>query len=92
MEKEGLVRSTRFFNHHNIPIKSLTTDGHKMIRKWMREDPTMKNTIQYLDVWHVAKGIFEIRTDSTCIQMINVFRRSWDFVSCKRLHNKSSIE
>jgi len=79
MEKEGLIRSTRFFNHHNIPIKSLTTDGHKMIRKWMREDPTMKNTIQYLDVWHVAKGIFEISTDSTCIQMINFFQQKLGF-------------
>lgn len=56
MEKEGLVRSTRFFHLHNIPMKSLITDGHRMIRKWMREDPSMKNTIHYLDVWHVAKG------------------------------------
>jgi len=45
----------------------------------MREDPTMKNTIQYLDVWHVAKGIFEISTDSTCIQMINFFQQKLGF-------------
>ncbi|CAC5401168.1 unnamed protein product [Mytilus coruscus] len=53
MEKAGLVRSVEFFRHHNIPIKTIITDGHKMIAKWIREQ--MPETTHHLDVWHVAK-------------------------------------
>lgn len=54
MEKAGLERSIEFFRHHNIPIKTIITDGHKMIAKWIREQ--MPETTHHLDVWHVAKG------------------------------------
>ncbi|ESP03492.1 hypothetical protein LOTGIDRAFT_137344, partial [Lottia gigantea] len=47
----GLVRSVKFFCHHDIPIKKIIRDGHKMIAKWIRE------TTHHLDVWHVAKGL-----------------------------------
>jgi hypothetical protein len=57
MEKEWLIRSIRLFNHHNIPIKSLITDGHQMVRKCMREDPTMTTTLHYRDVCDInAQG------------------------------------
>ncbi|CAG2218817.1 unnamed protein product [Mytilus edulis] len=55
MEKAGLERSIEFFRHHNIPIKTIITDGHKMIAKWIREQ--MPETTHHLDVWHVAKGL-----------------------------------
>ncbi|KAL5012123.1 hypothetical protein ScPMuIL_010674 [Solemya velum] len=55
MEKEGLVRSVTFLKEHDIKIKALVTDGHKMIAKWVREN--MPETTHNLDVWHVSKGI-----------------------------------
>jgi hypothetical protein len=35
MEKEGLMRSVEFFNQNNIKIKTLVTDRHTSIRKWV---------------------------------------------------------
>ena len=54
MEKEGLIRSVEFFKYHGIPIKSLITDRHVQIVKWVREN--MTDTQHCFDVWHVAKG------------------------------------
>ncbi|CAG2243279.1 unnamed protein product [Mytilus edulis] len=54
MEKEGLQRSVEFFKHHNIKIKTLVTDRHVQIKKWVREN--MEDTTHAFDVWHVAKG------------------------------------
>jgi len=60
MEKEGLIRSARFFESKNIKIKTLVTDRHVQIVKWVRENLT--ETTHNFDVWHVAKGenIFQI--------------------------------
>jgi hypothetical protein len=38
MEKEGLMRSVEFFNQNNIKIKTLVTDRHTSIRKWILEN------------------------------------------------------
>ena len=54
MEKEGLIRSVEFFKQNNIEIKTLVTDRHTSIRKWIREN--MTQTKHCFDVWHVAKG------------------------------------
>lgn len=58
MEKEGLVRSVTFLKEHDIKIKALVTDGHKMIAKWVREN--MPETTHNLDVWHVSKGMVKL--------------------------------
>jgi len=55
MEKEGLRRSVEFFKLNGIPIKSIVTDRHVQIKKWIREN--MVETTHMFDVWHVAKGI-----------------------------------
>ena len=54
LEKEGLVRSVEFFKYHGIPIKSLITDRHVQIVKWLRENLT--DTQHCFDVRHVVKG------------------------------------
>ena len=54
MEKEGLVRSTRFLEENDIHIDTLITDRHPQIRKWMRE--MMPGVEHLFDVWHIAKG------------------------------------
>ena len=54
MEKEGLIRGVEFFNQNNIKIKTLVTDRHTSIRKWIREN--IAQTKHCFDVWHVAKG------------------------------------
>ncbi|XP_064625768.1 uncharacterized protein LOC135486686 [Lineus longissimus] len=57
MELEGLDRALTYVEQAlpHVQIK-LTTDGHKSIAKWLREDKSETIT-HYLDIWHVAKGI-----------------------------------
>ena len=73
MEKEGLIRSVEF--------KTLVTDRHTFIRKWIREN--MAQTKHCFDVWHVAKGELlaksliswkteEIITSIVCVIIITV--------------------
>ncbi|XP_054927727.1 uncharacterized protein [Dermacentor andersoni] len=55
MEKEGLIRGLQFLCDQGISIRSLTTDRHTAIKKYMRlHCPATKHQF---DVWHVAKGI-----------------------------------
>ncbi|XP_070390968.1 uncharacterized protein [Dermacentor albipictus] len=55
MEKEGLIRGLQFLGDQGISIRSLTTDRHTAIKKYMRlHCPAIKHQF---DVWHVAKGI-----------------------------------
>ena len=54
MEKEGLIRCVKTFSNEGIQIKTLVTDKHVQIVKWVREN--MPDTTQCFDVWHVAKG------------------------------------
>jgi solute carrier family 8 (sodium/calcium exchanger) len=54
MEKEGLRRVLEFLEQQNFTVKTLITDRHKQINKWLRETyPTISH---YFDIWHVAKG------------------------------------
>ena len=54
MEKEGLVRCIEYLQSRNVTIKSIVTDRHVQIVKWIRENLT--ETEHCFDVWHVAKG------------------------------------
>ncbi|CAC5412780.1 unnamed protein product [Mytilus coruscus] len=51
---EGVVVDIQLVQHHNIKIKTLVTDRHVQIKKWVREN--MEDTKHAFDVWHVAKG------------------------------------
>ena len=54
MELEGLTRGIAFLKSQSLKIKSLTTDRHASVKKYMR---TREKEIQHwFDVWHVAKG------------------------------------
>lgn len=54
MEKEGLIRGLKFLSDHDITVRSLTTDRHSGIKKYMRlQCPGIGH---YYDVWHVGKG------------------------------------
>ncbi|KAL1423496.1 hypothetical protein MTO96_000024 [Rhipicephalus appendiculatus] len=53
MEKEGLIRGLKFLSDHGMTVKSLTTDRHPGIKKYMRlQCPGIGH---YYDVWHVGK-------------------------------------
>lgn len=55
MEKEGLKRCLQFLKNERLSVKTLITDRHTQIRKYMREKwPRVKHR---LDGWHVGKGI-----------------------------------
>ncbi|XP_064645235.1 uncharacterized protein LOC135498761 isoform X1 [Lineus longissimus] len=57
MELEGLSRCVDEVKAYVPHVKiELTTDGHKSVEKWLREEQS--DTIKhYFDVWHVAKGL-----------------------------------
>ena len=54
MEKEGLIRALSRVQKQNFKIKSLTTDRHPQIIKYMREKTKIKHQF---DIWHVSKSI-----------------------------------
>ena len=37
MEKEGLQRSLKYLQQHEMTIGVMVTDRHKQINKWLRE-------------------------------------------------------
>ena len=54
MELEGLKRGLQTLEDCAIAIKSLTTDRHIQVRKYLREEkPHIK---QWFDYWHIAKS------------------------------------
>ena len=54
MEHRGLVNALNFLASKSVEIKTLITDRHKQIAKYMREH---KPSIDHrYDVWHVSKG------------------------------------
>ena len=55
MELEGLIRSMKLIEDHNIDVSLLVTDRHRQVSKWIREQ--MPDTVHKFDAWHVAKGI-----------------------------------
>ncbi|KAL3854388.1 hypothetical protein ACJMK2_013659 [Sinanodonta woodiana] len=56
MEMEGLKRGLNHINNdHGLTIKTLVTDRHRMVQKYMREERA--DIKHYFDVWYLAKGI-----------------------------------
>ena len=54
MEHRGLVNALNFLASKSMEIKTLSTEWHKQIAKYMREH---KPSIDHrYDVWHVLKG------------------------------------
>ena len=55
MELEGIKMSLKELHDADIPIKSLVTDRHSSVKRFMREkEPSIDH---WFDVWHVAKGM-----------------------------------
>ena len=54
MEIKGLVRCLGFVTEQGLTIKTLITDRHIPIRKYMREKQPAVGHM--LDGWHVRKG------------------------------------
>ncbi|KAK3741667.1 hypothetical protein QZH41_016251, partial [Actinostola sp. cb2023] len=58
MELEGLKRGLEHLQSTNLEVKTLITDRHYQIRKWLREN--YPNILHFFDIWHVAKGLQKI--------------------------------
>lgn len=54
MELEGLKRGLLFFSEEELEIKTLVTDRHRSIAKYMREEH--EDVDHFYDIWHIAKG------------------------------------
>ena len=58
MEVLGLSRSLDLLEAAQPEVKVvLVTDGHTGVAKHVREERS-SNVSHYLDIWHVAKGIY----------------------------------
>ena len=55
MELDGLKHNLRRLDENGISMASLTTDRHKQVRKYMREE--RKDVTHQFDIWHVSKNI-----------------------------------
>jgi hypothetical protein len=58
MELEGLRRGIKHLQDNGCTIKEVVTDRHVQVKKYMREEHGEK--AHYFDVWHLAKGTFEV--------------------------------
>ncbi|CAM4276375.1 unnamed protein product [Leuciscus chuanchicus] len=56
-ELEGLKRSMVFLKNQNLHMSTLTTDRHRQIAKWVREELCSEGTKHFFDVWHVGKSL-----------------------------------
>ena len=55
LEIEGLKRCLEFLEGKLMKIKTLVTDRHAQVKKFLRT--TKDYILHWFDVWHVAKGI-----------------------------------
>lgn len=55
MELDGLKQNLRRLDENAINVNSLTTDRHKQVRKYIREE--RKDIEHQFDVWHMSKNI-----------------------------------
>ena len=56
MELEELTKIIARMKESELDISAIVTNGHKSIQKWLKDNCNSVN--HFLDVWHVAKGIF----------------------------------
>ena len=58
MEKEGLSRAIDYLSANSLDVKTLVTDRHKQIAKFIRDKhPSIDHRY---DVWHVSKDMHTI--------------------------------
>lgn len=55
MELEGLIRCLQFLEINDLGLKTIVTDRHVQINKWLREN--MEDVDHRFDIWHLAKGM-----------------------------------
>ena len=55
MELDGLKQVLQRLADNQIAVTSLTTDRHKQVRCYMRNE--MKDTTHQFDIWHVGRNI-----------------------------------
>lgn len=60
MEKQGLKQALSNLNDCDVHVDILVTDRHAQIKKFIREEH--QEIKHYFDVWHIAKGNYNIRT------------------------------
>ena len=54
MEKEGLSRVLNFLSANCLEVKTLITDRHSQISKFIgKQYPTIDH---HYDIWHISKG------------------------------------
>ena len=60
MEKEGFIRGMKVFGDYELPVKTMVTERHIQLMKWIRENFT--DIGHRYDVWHVAKSVITLVT------------------------------
>jgi hypothetical protein len=54
MELEGFKRAHAVLSDHSVAVKSVTTDRHRGVGVYMREE--WKDAKHFYDTWHISKG------------------------------------
>ena len=73
-KKEGLSRVLKFLQQKHLVVKTLVTDRHRQINKWLRESYPEIN--HYYDTWHVAKGtLYSLQINSVHVFITSVYCR-----------------
>ena len=71
MEKEALIKCLNKLSELNLTVRTLTTDRHTQIRKYIREN--RKDIKHCFDVWHFTKSIkkklVSAAKKKTCIEL-----------------------
>lgn len=58
MELESLKRQLAYLEEANVKVKKLVTDRHSQVSSYLTtEKPDIEHAY---DVWHVAKGIYNV--------------------------------
>lgn len=73
MEKHGMVKVLERLEWDGVEIRSLTTDRHKQVRKYLRTEK--EDIVHQFDVWHVSKNIKKklalLAKKKTCKELLN---------------------
>ena len=98
MELKGLQETLTVLDQFKIKIKSLVTDRHKQIAKWLRDHrPDIKH---FFDCWHIAKSIkkkIQSLVKKNACQLIGSWMKSivshfyWSVMSTQ-IDNKDLVE
>lgn len=60
-EHEGLLRLEQFLARKNLDLDVIITDRNRQNAAYIRRNMAPKGTTHYYDIWHIAKGKYNVK-------------------------------